>query len=129
MPGPKKKAVKAPALFRINIEVSDDGARVARRGCAAGPAAVRGRARVFRGRRDSQVVGCMAASRREGAVLPRREPVHERAKKLGWLSKEKVHGEPGGEIAVRPWGERSFYAKDAWGNPLCFVEDGTVYPG
>jgi hypothetical protein len=30
---------------------------------------------------------------------------------------------------VRPWGERSFYADDAWGNPLCFVENGTVYPG
>jgi hypothetical protein len=48
---------------------------------------------------------------------------------LGWLSKELVHGTPGGKISVRPWGERSFYADDAWGNPLCFVENGTVYPG
>jgi hypothetical protein len=55
--------------------------------------------------------------------------VHARAKKLGWLSKERVHGEPGGEISVRPWGERSFYAEDPWGNPLCFVQTGTTYPG
>lgn len=57
------------------------------------------------------------------------ESVFARAKKLGWLSKELVHGEVGGKISVRPWGERSFYAEDAWGNPLCFVEAGTVYPG
>jgi extradiol dioxygenase family protein len=52
-----------------------------------------------------------------------------RAKALNCLSKERVHGEPGGELRVRPWGERSFYVEDPWGNPLCFVEDGTVYPG
>lgn len=32
-------------------------------------------------------------------------------------------------IAVRPWGERSFYIQDPWDNPLCFVEYGTVYSG
>jgi hypothetical protein len=30
---------------------------------------------------------------------------------------------------VRPWGERSFYVEDPWKNPLCFVEEGTVYTG
>ncbi|MEJ0035094.1 MAG: VOC family protein [Gammaproteobacteria bacterium] len=50
------------------------------------------------------------------------EPVHYRATLLGALSEELVHGHPGGEIAKRPWGERSFYAEDPWGNPLCFVE-------
>lgn len=44
-------------------------------------------------------------------------------------TKEHVHGEPGGEISVRPWGERSFYAEDPWGNPLCFVQTVTTYPG
>lgn len=34
-----------------------------------------------------------------------------------------------GEIAVRPWGERSFYARDPWGNPICFVEKGTEFTG
>jgi catechol 2,3-dioxygenase-like lactoylglutathione lyase family enzyme len=55
--------------------------------------------------------------------------VHRRAKALGCLDEEAVHGEPAGEPAVRPWGERSFYASDPWGNPLCFVEEGTVYSG
>ena len=57
------------------------------------------------------------------------DAVYERAKSLGCLSKEEVHSEPGGKISVRPWGERSFYAEDQWKNPLCFVEEGTVYEG
>lgn len=55
--------------------------------------------------------------------------VFDRALGLGCLSTDDVHGAPAGEIAVRPWGERSFYAEDPWGNPLCFVEAGTVYQG
>ena len=55
--------------------------------------------------------------------------VFDRAQELGCLSAEQVHGEPGGEIMVRPWGERSFYVDDPWGNSLCFVEAGTVYQG
>jgi predicted enzyme related to lactoylglutathione lyase len=57
------------------------------------------------------------------------EAVFERAGALGCLSQEDVHDAPGGGIVVRPWGERSFYAEDPWGNPLCFVGDGTVYTG
>jgi len=57
------------------------------------------------------------------------EAVYERAKSLNCLSDSDVHEAAGGGIVVRPWGERSFYAQDAWGNPLCFIEDGTVYPG
>ena len=52
-----------------------------------------------------------------------------RAHDLGCLSQEAVHDAPGGGIVVRPWGERSFYAEDPWQNPLCFVEEGTVYSG
>lgn len=48
---------------------------------------------------------------------------------LQCLAQENVHDAPGGGIVVRPWGERSFYAEDPWKNPLCFVEDGTVYKG
>lgn len=51
------------------------------------------------------------------------------AEQLKRLSSEPIHDAPGGAIAVRPWGERSFYADDPWGNPLCFVEAGTVYTG
>ena len=57
------------------------------------------------------------------------EAAFERAKALQCLSRENVHDAPGGGIVVRPWGERSFYAEDPWGNPLCFVEEGTVYTG
>jgi predicted enzyme related to lactoylglutathione lyase len=57
------------------------------------------------------------------------DAVFDRAKALNCLSKEVVHGESGGAITVRPWGERSFYAEDPWENPLCFVEEGTIYPG
>ncbi|GAA4567068.1 VOC family protein [Planotetraspora kaengkrachanensis] len=57
------------------------------------------------------------------------EAVFARAKVLGCLSTELVHDQSAGAIVVRPWGERSFYADDPWGNPLCFVERGTVYAG
>ena len=33
------------------------------------------------------------------------------------------------EIKVRPWGERSFYCKDPFGNPLCFVDVKTMFVG
>jgi len=57
------------------------------------------------------------------------EAVYERAKALHSLSDSDVHDAAGGGIVVRPWGERSFYAQDSWGNPLCFIEEGTVYTG
>jgi catechol 2,3-dioxygenase-like lactoylglutathione lyase family enzyme len=57
------------------------------------------------------------------------EAAFSRAKVLGCLSREDVHDAPGGGIVVRPWGERSFYAVDPWGNPVCFIEEGTVYSG
>lgn len=57
------------------------------------------------------------------------EAAYDRAKGLGCVSREDIHDEPGGGIVVRPWGERSFYGEDPWKNPLCFVEEGTVYTG
>jgi predicted enzyme related to lactoylglutathione lyase len=57
------------------------------------------------------------------------EAAFERAVSLQCLSRESVHDAPGGGIVVRPWGERSFYCEDPWKNPLCFVEEGTVYAG
>ncbi len=32
-------------------------------------------------------------------------------------------------IEVRPWGERSFYARDPFGNPICFVDAQTLFTG
>jgi catechol 2,3-dioxygenase-like lactoylglutathione lyase family enzyme len=41
----------------------------------------------------------------------------------------EVHGAPSGRIAMRPWGERSFYARDPFGNGICFVDRRTVFTG
>jgi len=30
-------------------------------------------------------------------------------------------------IESRPWGERSFYITDPFGNPLCFVDEKTIF--
>jgi catechol-2,3-dioxygenase len=57
------------------------------------------------------------------------EAAYERASVLQCVSREDVHDAPAGGIVVRPWGERSFYVEDPWKNPLCFVEEGTVYTG
>ena len=57
------------------------------------------------------------------------EAYHQRARELNCLSNEDVHGEPAGEIVVRPWHERSFYAFDPWGNGLCFVDENTLFTG
>lgn len=50
------------------------------------------------------------------------EGAYELAKTAGceWLE-EAIH--------VRAWGERSFYARDPFGNRLCFVDFRTVYTG
>ena len=53
--------------------------------------------------------------------------VHARAKQLGVLAPYQVHGEPASAVITRPWGERSFYVVDPWGNDLCFCENGTLY--
>lgn len=57
------------------------------------------------------------------------EQVYRRATELNCLAQGTVHGSPAGEAVVRPWGERSFYAEDPWGNPLCFVDAETIYAG
>lgn len=57
------------------------------------------------------------------------EAIFARAAELNCLVAENLHDAPGGGIVVRPWGERSFYVEDPWKNPLCFVEEGTVYRG
>ena len=57
------------------------------------------------------------------------ESVHQRARELGCLSTEDVHGASAGEIVKRPWGERSFYAYDPWDNGLCFVDEATLFTG
>ena len=65
-------------------------------------------------------------------ATPDLEGVYLRAGKLGCLSPDLIHNDPAnpaGEIVVRPWGERSFYAADPSGNALCFVDAGTLFTG
>jgi catechol 2,3-dioxygenase-like lactoylglutathione lyase family enzyme len=56
------------------------------------------------------------------------DAIHERAKAVGGISEEVGDGNlPMGQIARRPWGERSFYMRDPFGNKLCFVDEKTVF--
>ena len=57
------------------------------------------------------------------------ERFFERARSLNCLSEKDVHGDPAGEMVTRPWGERSFYLEDPFGNPLCFVDSSTLFTG
>jgi catechol 2,3-dioxygenase-like lactoylglutathione lyase family enzyme len=58
------------------------------------------------------------------------EAVFARAQRLGTLSNAIGDGGlPMGEIARRPWGERSFYLQDPFGNPLCFVDASSIFTG
>ncbi|MCZ6617300.1 MAG: VOC family protein [Gammaproteobacteria bacterium] len=60
------------------------------------------------------------------------ETVYERcrAAAANFDDKQLHGGGPSlGEIATRPWGERSFYLHDPFGNPVCFVDDKTVFTG
>jgi catechol 2,3-dioxygenase-like lactoylglutathione lyase family enzyme len=56
------------------------------------------------------------------------ESFYQRAEQAGGLSTVIGDGDqPMGKIARRPWGERSFYMKDPSGNPICFVDEATLY--
>ena len=58
------------------------------------------------------------------------EAAYEACQKAGaTLAPGDVHGDPAGQIAKRPWGERSFYLEDPFGNKLCFVDAETVFTG
>ena len=55
-------------------------------------------------------------------AVPDLEMMFERAKSAGcsWLEET---------IETRPWGERSFYARDPFGNPICMVDEDTLFTG
>ena len=133
-----KKSVDVPSLFRLNVEVGNldqaadfygtllgvEGRRQAGSRCyfTCGPVTL-------------QVVDVSSVATPHPAAkalyftVKDLDAVFARAKSLGCLSREDVHGVSSSTISVRPWGERSFYVVDKWQNPLCFVEAGTVYAG
>jgi|SRR6185436_16464536 len=128
-----------PRLFRVMVEVSDLGKAVDFYSTLLG---IKGR--TLRGSRayfDCGPVILAVLDPTPGGITPRPnvddiyfavadlEEVHARALELGCVSKEDVHDENACDIVVRPWGERSFYAKDPWDNGLCFVDEHTLYTG
>ncbi|MEO6392268.1 MAG: VOC family protein [Pyrinomonadaceae bacterium] len=134
----QENSADVPSLFRLNIEVGDlDQAAdfYSQLFGLEGRRQAGSRVYFTTGAVTLQVVDVSAAGAPHPAAKALYFTVHDldaifaRAEALGCVSQESVHGAPGGQITVRPWGERSFYAADAWGNPLCFVEAGTIYPG
>ena len=124
-----------PRLFRINVEVGDIDRAAAfyaeLLGLEARPQ-MGSRVYLSAGPVKLQVVQVPAphpAAKALYFAVADLDALHARAAALGCLSADSVHGTPAGAPVVRPWGERSFYADDPWGNPLCFVEEGTVYEG
>ncbi|HWN98251.1 MAG TPA: VOC family protein [Blastocatellia bacterium] len=128
-----------PRLFRVVVQVSDLNKAI---GFYSKLLGIEGRA--LRGSRayfDCGPVILAILDPTPGGITPRPnvdyiyfavadlEKVHERARELGCLSRDQVHDEGAGDIVVRPWGERSFYCEDPWGNVLCFVDDTTLYTG
>jgi predicted enzyme related to lactoylglutathione lyase len=127
-----------PNLFRINIEVGNLDKAAKFYGTLLGQTGrIQAGSRVYftTGAVTLQVVDVSSEGKPHPAAkalyftVEDLDAIFARAKALDCLSKESVHGAPGGGISVRPWGERSFYAEDPWKNPLCFVEAGTIYPG
>jgi predicted enzyme related to lactoylglutathione lyase len=135
---PTKPSNDVPQFFRLNIEVGDLNSAISFYTKLLG---IEGRKQAGSrcyfncGPVTLQVLD--VSSMGEPQVLPKSlyftvsdlEAAFERARALNCLSTESVHDAPGGGIVVRPWGERSFYCEDPWKNPLCFVEEGTVYAG
>jgi catechol 2,3-dioxygenase-like lactoylglutathione lyase family enzyme len=130
-------ATHAPKIFRVTLEVADLDKAASFYADLLGIAGKRhpGARHYF----DCGGVILAVLNPTAGGVPPTPNPkslyfavddvkaVHKRARDLKALAPYKVHGEPAGEVTERPWGERSFYAVDPWGNDLCFVEEGTLY--
>jgi len=58
------------------------------------------------------------------------EATYDACQKAGaTMSTEDVHGDPAGRIHTRPWGERSFYCHDPFGNKISFVDRPTAFRG
>jgi catechol 2,3-dioxygenase-like lactoylglutathione lyase family enzyme len=122
-------------LFRLNVEVGDlSAARVFYEALLGGVGRGQAGNRFYL---DAGPVALQVVEVPSPHTVPKAlyfatdalDAVHTRAAALGALAQGRVHGHDAGSITVQPWGERSFYAADPWGNPLCFVEAGTEYRG
>jgi catechol 2,3-dioxygenase-like lactoylglutathione lyase family enzyme len=130
-------SVTAPKIFRVTVEVADLEAATAFYADLLGTPGRRhpGARHYF----DCGGVLLAVLDVTEGGMRPTPGPksiyfavqdideVHTRAKSLDTLAPFQIHGQPASDVVERPWGERSFYVTDPWGNELCFVQEGTLY--
>jgi catechol 2,3-dioxygenase-like lactoylglutathione lyase family enzyme len=129
--------MNAPKLFRVTIEVSDlEKATTLYSDLLGTPGKRHPGARHYYDC-GGVILAVLDVSR--GGVPPTAGPksmyfavddvaaVHARAQELGVLAPYQVHGQPAADVITRPWGEKSFYVVDPWGNDLCFCDDGTLY--
>src|SRR5215471_2725097 len=125
---PKERETSdVPSLFRINVEVGDLDEAAKFYGKLFGLVGRKqagSRCYFTCGSVTLQVVDVSSVRAPHPAakalyfVVNDLDAVFKRARSLGCLSQGEVHGSPGGQISVQPWGERSFYAEDRWHNPL-----------
>lgn len=130
-------------LFRVILPVSDIDRAAAFYATLLGSAG----ARVSPGRHyfdcEGTILACYdpEADGDSGPATPLPEPIYfavddlegtyERAQRAGASFPDAAPPDVGplGQIAQRPWGERSFYATDPFGNPVCFVARSTTFTG
>ena len=126
-------------LFRITVEVADLDQAAHFYSCLLGVAGTRIRG----GRHYFDCGGVIVAlldvslDGRQPQPCPKAlyfavsdlEGVHDQARELGALAPARVHDAEAGAIVTRPWGERSFYVEDPFGNQLCFVDEATLFTG
>jgi catechol 2,3-dioxygenase-like lactoylglutathione lyase family enzyme len=125
---------RAPAIFRIFAPVTDLA-----KGIDFYQRLLNDDGRVIRGGRHYFDCGAVILAIVENSgppvadhiyfAVPNLESIHTRAKELGCLETGEVHGASAGKMILRPWGERSFYVRDPFGNGLCFVDEKTLFTG
>ncbi len=123
----------APRLYRVILPVSDIGKAAAFYGEALGAPGLR----VSAGRHyfdcDGTILACYdgVADGDGRTVPPNPEHVYIAVDDLEGTSARvrRAGATTVGPIETRPWGERSFYVRDPFGNPVCFVDAKTVFTG
>lgn len=128
-------AAKAPRLFRVILPVADMAAAESFYAKLLGAPGRRVSPQRHYFDAGDVILALVDPRGDEGAsdVRPNQEYVyfavgdlahrHALAAELGALDSAM------GAIAERPWGERSFYAHDPFGNPICFVDEKTLFTG
>ncbi len=132
-PDPRRSSADTPKLFRVIVPVTDID-RAAR--FYAGLLGIPG-TRVTPGRHyfdcDGTILACFdpRADSDDFDLGPNPDHLYFAVSDLesAYARATELRAEILSPIAARPWGERSFYARDPFGNKLCFVDRSTVFLG